>query len=212
MGQIFISYASEDKAFARKLAQALERHNWTVWWDIQIPPGMDYAQVIEAAVTAAHCVVVLWSKHSIGSRWVQTEAAEGANRHIVATVIIDDTPGEAIPFEFRRLQAVDLQDWSPDEPHEGFSLLVRRIATILDQPVSEPVPPPRPAKASWVEALTRWGSGRQRGLRLAAVAALLAGLGVAMEAVDGGDPLVFAVGGLLLVLAVYLTHASRAPS
>jgi hypothetical protein len=47
---------------------------------------MDYAHVIEAAVKEAQCVVVLWSQHSIRSRWVQTEAAAGADRNIVATV------------------------------------------------------------------------------------------------------------------------------
>ena len=66
MSQIFISYANEDTDFARRLAGAFEGQGWTVWWDKQIPPGMDYAQVIEAAVTAAQCVVVLWSRHSIG--------------------------------------------------------------------------------------------------------------------------------------------------
>ena len=62
LSQIFISYANEDMEFARRLAKAFEHEGWSVWWDKQIPPGMDYAQVIEQAVKAASCIVVLWSK------------------------------------------------------------------------------------------------------------------------------------------------------
>ena len=214
MSQIFISYANEDTDFARRLAGAFEGQGWTVWWDKQIPPGMDYAQVIEAAVTAAQCVVVLWSRHSIGSRWVHTEAAAGADRNIVATVIIDDTPGERIPFEFRRLQAVNLKDWHPGVPHAGFDLLANRVRSMLNEPPG-PAPsfsPPAGGMASWKEALTNWGSGRQRGYRIGGAIAALVGFGSCSDAMDTGDPDMLLGSLILLGVAAYLFYLGRKPS
>lgn len=46
--------------------------------------------------------------HTFGG-WL-AEAADGANRLIATTAIIDGTPGNAIPFECLRLQVVDGRD------------------------------------------------------------------------------------------------------
>ena len=219
VSQIFISYANEDTEFARKLAMAFETQGWSVWWDKQIPPGMDYAQVIEKAVTEASCIVVLWSRHSIGSRWVHTEAAVGADRHIVATVIIDDTPGDEIPFEFRRLQAVDLNDWQPGEPHANFDLLANRVRSILNEP-PQPVSPIKPDKpkpiptgmVSWKEAMSSWGKGKQKAFRIAALVSAMAGFGSCSEAMDYGDSELLLGSVMLLGIAAYLLHLGRKPA
>ncbi|MDJ0738770.1 MAG: toll/interleukin-1 receptor domain-containing protein [Gammaproteobacteria bacterium] len=212
MSQIFISYANEDTAFARRLAAAFEHEGWSVWWDKQIPPGMDYAQVIERAVNDASCIVVLWSQHSITSRWVHTEAAAGADRHIIATVVIDDTPGEQIPFEFRRLQAVNLGDWHGDETHAGYLSLTNRIRSILDEP-PQPMPASKPAAAtaSWKDAMSSWGTGKQRGYRIGAAVAGLLGLGSCSEALDYGDSEMLIGSVVLIGIAVYLLHLGRKP-
>ena len=65
MADIFISYASEDRSRVEPLAHSLEDHGWSVWWDRTIPPGKSFDQVIQEAITAAKCVVVLWSEKSI---------------------------------------------------------------------------------------------------------------------------------------------------
>ena len=189
MGQIFISYSSNDAAFARRLADAFAEQGWSAWWDKEIPPGMDYAQVIESAVNEARCVVVLWSRHSIGSRWVHTEAAAGADRNIVITTIIDDTPNEDLPFEFKRLQAVRLSDWRAGKAHEGFERVLARIRSILDEP---PRPVERPATAprrvSSIEALTSWGRGAQPLWRGMAVLAWLLAVGLVTYGVQPVQP------------------------
>ncbi len=65
MSDIFISYASQDRSRVEPLAKALEEQGWSVWWDRTIPPGKTFDEVIEEAIKAARCVVVLWSKISI---------------------------------------------------------------------------------------------------------------------------------------------------
>ncbi len=108
MSDIFISYASEDRERAKTLAEALEAQDWSVWWDRVIPAGRTFDEVIEEAIDAAKCIVVVWSEASVKSRWVRTEAEEGATRGILVPVLIEDV---RIPLAFRRIQAAYLIDW-----------------------------------------------------------------------------------------------------
>jgi hypothetical protein len=68
-------------------------------------------------LNSARCVIVLWSKDSVSSRWVKTEAAEGAARGILVPALIDKA---RIPLEFKRIEAADLSDWHGDSPHFEF--------------------------------------------------------------------------------------------
>ena len=67
MADIFISYARVDRERAQALASALDGEGWTVWWDRDIPPGRTFDDVIEEALGAAKCVIVLWSRDSVRS-------------------------------------------------------------------------------------------------------------------------------------------------
>ncbi len=128
MADIFISYASEDRPGVEPLARAIEDRGWSVWWDRKIPPGKTFSQVIEEALSAAKCVIVIWSNASVKSDWVQNEAAEGARRSILVPALFDDVQ---IPFEFRRIQAADLIDWKAETDHPGFTILIGAISEIV---------------------------------------------------------------------------------
>jgi len=136
MSDIFISYASPDREKTKALAAALQKKGWSVWWDRKIPPGKTFSQVIKEALDISKCIVVLWSKPSVGSDWVQNEAAEGAQRKILVPALIEDVE---IPFEFRRIQAANLVNWVPTSPHEEFEEFVSSIGTIIGFPKSEKV-------------------------------------------------------------------------
>ncbi|MGH7806730.1 MAG: toll/interleukin-1 receptor domain-containing protein, partial [Thermodesulfobacteriota bacterium] len=128
MSDIFISYKSSDRERVRVLVEALEGRGWSVWWDREIPPGKTFDQVIEEELNAARCVIVVWSKDSVLSEWVKTEASEAARRGIFVPVLIDDVK---IPLEFRRIQAAWLVDWQGKLPHPGFEQLSEAVAGIL---------------------------------------------------------------------------------
>ncbi|HEU5284393.1 MAG TPA: toll/interleukin-1 receptor domain-containing protein, partial [Burkholderiales bacterium] len=64
MADIFISYASPDRETARTLAERLGELGHSVWWDRTIPPGRQFDEVIQEALHAARCVIVLWSAQS----------------------------------------------------------------------------------------------------------------------------------------------------
>jgi len=132
MSDIFISYSSEDRGKAKDIAEALKQQGFSVWWDRSILPGETFDTAIEEALDAAKCVIVLWSRTSVSSDWVKTEASEGKQRGILISVLIDDVK---IPLAFRRIQAADLKDRVGKLPHLGFDNLLKAVAGILGRPV-----------------------------------------------------------------------------
>jgi hypothetical protein len=156
MSDIFISYARADKDKAELLATAFSHKGWSVWWDREIPPGKSFDETIEYELNAARCVIVLWSKASVLSRWVKTEAAEAAERGILVPALIEPVK---IPLEFKRIEAADLSDWHGDSSHGEFDELLRTIAGMVDG--SAAVHPKRipiiSAAASPHRSKTTWG-------------------------------------------------------
>jgi hypothetical protein len=135
MSDIFISYAREDRDKAKALAELCQQQDWSVWWDRRIPPGRSFDEVIEEALGAAKCVVVLWSKSSASSDWVKGEAAEGWRRKILVPVRIDSA---TVPLEFRRLQTVDLSDWEGDAGHLELGGFLEAVAANIKDVVQRP--------------------------------------------------------------------------
>ena len=120
MSDIFISYSSADRDRARQVAEALQRRGWSIWWDREIPPGRQYDDVIDEALSAARCVVVLWTQASTASSWVKNEASEAMDRRVLIPAVLD--PGLKIPLEFRRVQAADLSRWQGESSTPEFEL------------------------------------------------------------------------------------------
>jgi two-component system cell cycle response regulator DivK len=105
MSAVFISYATEDKELARRVAHAIEARGWSVFWDRNIPVGRTWDEVVEAEVEKASCVVVLWSRSSVSSGWVRAEAEEGATRGVLVPVLLEEIK---VPIRFRSIQAAHL--------------------------------------------------------------------------------------------------------
>lgn len=130
MSEIFLSYKSEDQPRAKIIAEALEQQGYSVWWDMTIPPGKTFDEVIEKALDSAKCVVVLWSRKSVLSDWVKEEASVAVKRRILLPVLIDDVK---IPIGFKRIQAARLIDWQGTLPNPEFDLLLKSITEIVGQ-------------------------------------------------------------------------------
>ena len=76
MSDIFLSYCREDLPTAQRFAEGFEREGLSVWWDQVLDVGEAFDTVTEKALDDAEAVVVLWSKHSVDSRWVRAEATQ----------------------------------------------------------------------------------------------------------------------------------------
>jgi adenylate cyclase len=108
VARIFVSYAREDVAAAEAFAGVLERAGHEVWWDSRIRAGSRYSRDIASALDSAEAVIVLWSKSSIESDWVQDEAAEGLEGSRLVPTTLD---GCRPPLGFRQYQTIDMVGW-----------------------------------------------------------------------------------------------------
>jgi len=128
MADIFISYSREDAERARHLVQHLSAQGWSVFWDRNVPPGKQWREVLEAELMPAACVIVLWSKNSIGSSWVGEEAEEGRKRHVLIPARLD--PVEP-PFGYKNIQACDLIGWRGEVGSPALQALIAAVRNLL---------------------------------------------------------------------------------
>jgi hypothetical protein len=135
VSDIFISYSSSDRGKAKALSEALVRKGRSTWWDRKIPLGKNYDEVIEQQLNAARCVVVLWSKESVTSDWVKTEAREGKQRGILIPALIENVKP---PLEFRYMQTANLVEWNPTRRNPEFDNFLEELAGILGESQFQP--------------------------------------------------------------------------
>ena len=138
MNDIFLSYASSDRAIAQKFSNALEALGWSVWWDREIPHGKDFDLVIEQELNAARCAIVLWSEESVQSRWVRGEASAAATRGCLIPILIERV---TLPLEFRQIQTAELIGWNGNTDDPEFVRLLDSIKQLLGRD-SKPAPSP----------------------------------------------------------------------
>jgi hypothetical protein len=144
MSDIFVSYASEDRAAAQKLAKALEARGWSIFWDRTIPTGKTWRETIGKELGSARCVVVLWSKTSVDSDFVLDEAGAAKARRVLLPVRIDDVE---LPFGFGSIQTADLVNWNSTRVTPELNRLTADIAALIGAPSEEPKEPAGPVHA-----------------------------------------------------------------
>lgn len=144
---IFISYTREDADAAKRLAEELAGHGWSIFWDRVLLPGATWRTQLQSALNAAKVVVVIWSENSVGSRWVEIEADHAFQRDVYLPVRVDSAP---LPLGFGHVQIADLRPWLADPGHRLPAPLLMALghrlrSTMVASPKSPPPPPPRPA-------------------------------------------------------------------
>ncbi|MGE0596061.1 MAG: TIR domain-containing protein [Hyphomonadaceae bacterium] len=109
MADVFISYASEDRARVRPLAEALQERGFSVWWDRSLAAGHDYASVIERELKNAKAVIVVWTQSSAMSTFVRDEAGRARDQGRLIPVSLDAVQ---LPLGFGSYQAEDFTRWN----------------------------------------------------------------------------------------------------
>ena len=149
MSDVFVSYKAEDRRRVKPLVEALESDGFSVWWDEQIGGGAVWRHEIETELNAARCVIVAWSKRSVGPEgtFVQDEAARAQLRHVYVPVRIDKVH---LPLGFGETQALPLIGWRgnrSDARYQAVLAAVRRLTGREAQAGSSDARPPLDRRA-----------------------------------------------------------------
>lgn len=124
MADIFISYSSADREFARTLTNALTAHGCTVWWDRDIEHGKYFDRVIEQEIQSATVVMVIWSKAGVESDWCRAEALAALEQNKLIPISIEQAKP---PLRFKHIQTGNFSDWRGDSSAEPLKALCRDL-------------------------------------------------------------------------------------
>jgi len=184
MADIFISYKREDEeehGRVRPIAEALRAEGYDVFYDVQVPPGSSWEDVLQSKISAARAVLVLWSQHSVESDWVKEEAEMAKHAGKLIPVFLDAVPP---PFGFARIEGANLVDWDGDLSHIEWKNLVAAIKTRIGAGEKEVQPALtrvayQPSKTVTVSkaAPKKGGGGVLKALAAVVALALVAGIG-----------------------------------
>jgi TolB-like protein/tetratricopeptide (TPR) repeat protein len=168
MSDVFVSYKAEDRRRVKPLVEALEADGYSVWWDAQIGGGAQWRHMIEAELNAAQCVIVAWSKRSVGTEgtFVQDEATRAQERHVYIPVLIDKVH---LPLGFGEMQALPLSGWKGDRSDPNYQAILAAVARVAGNPAGVAKP------HSGTMAISRRGA--LAGGTAAAAAVAVAGVG-----------------------------------
>lgn len=130
MADVFVSYKAEDRRRVQPLVQALEADGLTVWWDAHIGGGDDWREQIQQHLDEAKCVIVVWSKRSVGhdGHFVRDEATRAQRRHVYLPVRIDRVDP---PLGFGETQAIPLIGWSGDRSNARYQAVLTAARAIV---------------------------------------------------------------------------------
>lgn len=106
---VFISYSSRDREFVKQLVETLQAMGVACWVAPEmIPAGSSYAREIPKAIRECEVFLLLLSKTSQDSIWVEKETDSAiSNRKNIIPFQLDDTPlNDAFRFYLNNVQMI----------------------------------------------------------------------------------------------------------
>jgi len=126
--QLFISYASKDRAVVGKIHNYLEEAGFEVWRD-QTRLVTDWSREIAFALADCDVVCLMWSQHAAASKWVKHEwlTARALEKPIIVC-LLPDAPELPKPL-------INLHGVIFEELQKGCKHLIERLKNIDLEPV-----------------------------------------------------------------------------
>ena len=127
---VFISYSSKDERYIKKMTQMLEKMGITYWIaPDMIPAGSNYAREIPSAIQNCDIFLLVLSKASQQSIWVEKEIDSAIYyRKTIVPFQIDDSPmTDMYRFNLNNVQTI----YCANRPKDAIEELKQRLRTLL---------------------------------------------------------------------------------
>lgn len=154
MADIFISYSKRDPAPTEALAHELEKRGYSVWWDTRLLAGDEFDEVIRKQIREAKAVIVIWTQHSVHSRYVKAEAQLADQDNKLLPLRNSEVSPNDIPLPYNALHT---------EPVDHLDRILEALNNRAIRPhskrkaghpaASEPVTEPKLAELIWTPQL-----------------------------------------------------------
>jgi hypothetical protein len=105
-----------------------------VFWDQQVPAGVDWDTWIRQHLASCKCAMVFWSSASITSRNVRHEATIADQEGKLIPVLLEPLNARQFPMGLYAQQAANLADWNGDLNHEEWDKLRREYESKMMPP------------------------------------------------------------------------------
>lgn len=143
MAKVFLSYSSQDKAVAQKIASDLQALRIDLWSDNDLQLGEIWKDVISEQLRQSDAVVVLISPANLQSEWTTDEWSSAFfNSKRIIPVLVNGATFWHLPARLQG-QAFDL--------NVSYATDIRRLADTLREVTS--LPDPRPAELVNIDTL-----------------------------------------------------------
>jgi hypothetical protein len=110
LADIFISYASKNRTKAAEIAALLASKGFSIWWDQNLTGGDRFRRSISKELYNSRIVIVIWTKDSISSDWVVSEASRAHEVGALLPLRDPDLPRRDVPPPFDNLHMDSADD------------------------------------------------------------------------------------------------------
>jgi hypothetical protein len=128
---IFFSYSSVDRERVRPIRDTLVAQGFEVFWDQQVPPGMDWDTWIRQHLTKSKCAMAFWSATSVSSDNVRHEAMVAKQQGKLISVLLEPLTIDQFPMGLYAQQAANLSGWNGDFGHDEWRKFRREFEAKL---------------------------------------------------------------------------------
>jgi len=136
MSIAFLSYTQQDQAIAKRISSDLATEGIQVWFDQQqILAGDSILDRIREGIRTADYLIVLLSKHSSQSEWMEREigvAFEKFGKEETTAIIPVSIDGTPVPQRFSKIRYVNLTEGHEQAIKEIVNRIKRDCATKVD--------------------------------------------------------------------------------
>lgn len=117
--QVFLSYAHEDRLWAKTVAQTLQAGGFAPWFDVwNVFPGDNWAQAVAEAIASAEAIVMLLSPSSVDSHVIRDFEMVISDPRFEGRffpVLIKDVSQADVPWVLHHIPHLDARGLEPEE-------------------------------------------------------------------------------------------------